>query len=219
MPSSDHVSTDPLEPVGEGSHVVRRGECISSIAEKHGFFWQTLWDAPENRTLRETRGDPNVLLPGDRVSVPEIRQKEQPNCHTGLLHRFKRRGIPERLRMRFVHADEGPKANMGYLFDEGGNGRRGETDGDGYLEEWISTRLRVVTITFDDGAVAVLQVGDLDPPQTVRGAGARLMSLGFASPGANLAVVLETFQLANGIEPTSQLDEPTIAALVEAFGR
>jgi len=219
MSPSGHRGSEPLEPVGEGSHVVRRGECVSSIADKHGFFWQTLWDAPENRTLREARGDPNVLLPGDRVFVPELREKEQAHCRTGSVHRFKRRGVPERLRMRFAHADEGPKANMGYVFDDGRSERRGETDGDGYLEEWISTRLRIVTITFDDGAVATLQVGDLDPPQTVRGAGARLMSLGYASPGASLAVVLETFQLANQIEPTSQLDEATIAALVEAFGR
>lgn len=89
----------------------------------------------------------------------------------------------------------------------------------GYLEEWISTRLRIVTITFEDGAVSRLQIGDLDPPQTVRGAGARLMSLGYASPGASLAVVLESFQLANGLEPTAQLDDTTVAALVDAFGR
>ncbi|MBV1857071.1 MAG: hypothetical protein KUG77_01575 [Nannocystaceae bacterium] len=219
MSRSDSVAYEPPEPVGDGAHRVRRGECISSIADKHGFFWQTLWDAPENRTLREVRGDPNVLLPGDRVFIPPLREKEQAHCRTGSIHRFKRRGVPERLRLRFAHAQEGPKANMGYIFDDGGSQRRGETDDEGFLEEWISTRLRVVTITFDDGAVARLQVGDLDPPQTARGAGARLMSLGYASPGASLAVVLENFQLIHGLEPTARLDDATVAALVEAFGR
>lgn len=217
-PSNQTDRTRP-EPVGEGKHLVRRGECVSSIADKHGFFWETLWDAPENRALREVRGDPNVLLPGDRVFVPELREKEQRRCGTGSVHRFKRRGVPERLRIRFAHADEGPKANMGYIFDDGRSQRRGETDDDGYLEEWISTRLRIVTITFDDDSVSRLQVGDLDPPQTVRGAGARLMSLGYASPGASLAVVLENFQLAKELDPTAELDEATVAALVTAFGR
>jgi len=216
---SDDVDHDTTDPVGEGTHEVRRGECMSSIAEKHGFFWQTLWNAPENSTLKDVRGDPNVLLPGDRVFVPPLREKEVRGCNTGSVHRFKRKGIPERLRMRFAHADDGPKANLGYTFDDGSTSRRGETDADGYLEEWISTRLRVVVITFDDGTVARLHVGDLDPPQTVRGASARLVSLGFASPGASLWIALEEFQVAHELDPTGQLDEATVAALIDAFGR
>ena len=191
---------------------------MSSIADAHGFFWPTLWDAPENRELRDTRGDPNVLLPGDRVFVPELRPKTE-DCETGLRHRFRRRGVPEKLRLRFTDADDGPRADALYTLTEGQDVRDGTTDADGYLEEWISTRTRIITIEFEDGKTFRINVGDLDPPETPRGAAARLSSLGYARGGACLSTVLETFQLANDLEATGQLDEPTVDKLVEVFGR
>lgn len=209
---------DPEMPRGDGQHVVRRGECMSSIAEAYGFFWPTLWDAADNAALREHRGDPNVLLPGDRVFVPDRRAKEQA-CETGMRHRFRRRGVPERLRMRFTDAEHGPRANAAYAFREGEDTREGTTDADGYLQEWISTRTRIVTIAFVDGPELRLQVGDLDPAHTRRGAAARLLSLGYARPGASLSAVLELFQVTSQLEPTGLLDAATVDKLVAAFGR
>ena len=52
-------------------HRVQPGECLVSISESYGFFWETLWSHPENETLRNRRRDPTVLLPGDEVFVPE----------------------------------------------------------------------------------------------------------------------------------------------------
>ncbi|MEM6296400.1 MAG: peptidoglycan-binding domain-containing protein [Myxococcota bacterium] len=214
---STSPSADP-EVVGEEGHEVRRGECVSSIAERHGHFWQTLWDAPENRALREAREDPNVLLPGDRVFVPPLREATHA-CATGQVHRFKRRCVPEKVRIRFT-GEDGPRAQVGYTFDEGSGGRRGVTDADGFLEEWVSTKTRVATVVFDDDGKEVrLHVGDLDPCNTPRGAAARLVSLGLASPGGSLSAALEYFQVAHGLELTGRLDDGTIAALTAAFGR
>jgi hypothetical protein len=39
-------------PVGRGSYVVKAGEGLSEIAERHGFFWRTLWEHPDNDELR-----------------------------------------------------------------------------------------------------------------------------------------------------------------------
>ena len=45
-------------------HDVKPGDCILSIVDAKGFFWETLWEHPENGELREKRLDPNTLLPG-----------------------------------------------------------------------------------------------------------------------------------------------------------
>ena len=56
-------------------HTIRQGECILSIATQYGHKWETIWNAPENEGLRKDRGQPGVLLAGDRVSIPDRRPK------------------------------------------------------------------------------------------------------------------------------------------------
>ena len=88
-------------PIGEGDHVVRDGECVSSIAKSSGHFWETIWDDAANSDLKAARKNPNTLLPGDRITVPELEPKEEP-CATEEHHRFRRKGEPAMLRIRLV---------------------------------------------------------------------------------------------------------------------
>jgi hypothetical protein len=46
------------------------GQCCSSIAYMQGHLWQTVWNASQNASLRQTRDDPNCLMPGDSVFIP-----------------------------------------------------------------------------------------------------------------------------------------------------
>ncbi len=56
-------------------HTIKQGECIFSIATRYGHKWDTIWNAPENEALRKDRGQPGVLMPGDQVSIPDLRPK------------------------------------------------------------------------------------------------------------------------------------------------
>jgi hypothetical protein len=87
--------------VGEGEYLVQSGDCISSIARSHGHFWETLWNDPANATLKAARGNPNILLPGDRVTIPPIRPKVESRPNNAR-HRFVKKGVPVKFRLRLI---------------------------------------------------------------------------------------------------------------------
>ena len=91
---------------------VKQGDCILSIAEKNGFFWETIWDHSENAALKDKRENSNELLPGDVVAIPEKSPKEE-SCGTKKRHRFVRKGVPAMLRIRILLDDE-PRADKAY---------------------------------------------------------------------------------------------------------
>ena len=84
------------EPVGSGDYVVRAGECIHSIAFDSGHFWETLWNHPDNAAVKSARKNPSLLLEGDRLTVPPIREKQE-DCATEARHTFRRKGVPGKL--------------------------------------------------------------------------------------------------------------------------
>src|SRR5439155_24351321 len=92
------------------SHVVSEGDCILSLAESNGLFWETLWDAPQNEDLKSKRKDPNSLLEGDSVFIPDLRKKEV-SVQTGASYRFRRKGVPGKLALRVAFGNGEPRAN------------------------------------------------------------------------------------------------------------
>jgi N-acetylmuramoyl-L-alanine amidase len=205
-------------PVGSGEHVVRQGECISSIAKEHGHFWETIWNDGGNSELREKRKDPSVLLPGDRLVIPEKRRKEE-SGNTEKRHKFRRKGEPAKVRIQVLRNDE-PRKNEPYIFTVDGKTESGNTDGEGMVEMNIppnAVRGELSVGKGDDVEVFHFQLGTVDPIETESGARGRLRCLGYdaAQPFDQL---IKDFQGKEDLEATGRLDEQTKNRLKERFG-
>ena len=58
------------------THTVQQCEYLSLIAKIYGFAsYKTIWDHDGNADLREQRQNPNILLPGDLVFIPDKETK------------------------------------------------------------------------------------------------------------------------------------------------
>lgn len=75
-------------------------DCINSIAFENGFYWETLWNLPENAQLKNERKDPNILKVDDVVHIPDLRLKEL-SKPTDQVHKFKIKGLVK-LRLRIL---------------------------------------------------------------------------------------------------------------------
>jgi len=87
------------------THKVNQGECIESIALLYGFWPSTIWLHESNAELKSLRKNPNVLYPRDEVFIPDLRT-EKVNAGTDQSHKFVRKGVPAKLRLRFLKPKE-----------------------------------------------------------------------------------------------------------------
>ncbi len=208
-------SPAPVGPVGTGNYAVKQGDCICSIAHEHGHLWKTLWSDPGNAELREVRQDANVLLPGDRVHVPPLREKQEPG-QTEQRHRFHRRGAPAELHLRFLEDGE-PLGNQPYVLQVEGATIEGTLDAQGRLSTPIPSWARKASIRIgeDEPREYQIDLGEMDPCQTVSGLQRRLRNLGH-EPGRidgelddATRAAIKRFQIARKLPATGEPDQAT----------
>jgi hypothetical protein len=209
-------------------YTVEPGDTMVRIAHKFNFpLWQTIYDHADNAELKKKRPDPQVLYPGDRVFIPEPREKTV-SVETGRTHVF--RQPPLRAVLRIVVQDENgkPCANKPYILAIGDNAISGRTQGNGLVEFEVEPNPQDGELTvWPDGKGGrtlqfQLRLGDLNPLDTPSGVKARLRNLGF-DPGSITGGIddktrdaIRTFQIVAGIPVTGELDEKTKAELEKA---
>ena len=203
-----------------GEYRVRQGDCIHSIASKHGLFWQTIWNHAKNAGLRAERKDPSVLRKGDMVHVPDLTRGQESGA-TEERHRFRRKGVPANMRVRLLLDDE-PRANKPYhLIVDGALWKEGSTDGDGYVEAGIPPGAKQGTLVLTDGQeqqTYMLDFGNLDPIDTDEGVKGRLANLGY-NIDEGLEPAVRDFQVKEQLEVTGRVDDATRARLEERAGQ
>jgi hypothetical protein len=213
-------------PAGGTEHVVRQGDSTTSLAFQHGLFWQTIWNHPANAQLRRRRGDQNVLLPGDRVFIPDVRTREESGA-TEQRHRFRRRGMPERLNVQFLDLHGDPLADETYRLEIDGRARTGKLDGDGWLRVGVPPDAysgRVEVGQEGELASCELQLGHLDPVSETTGVQARLRNLGYydgpvdGEDSDELARAVAAFRAEKGMNESGEMDEAFRGSLKDAHG-
>jgi len=192
-------------------HKVKKGDCIASIALDNGFFPDTVWDDPDNAKLKEDRESPYVLLEGDVVVVPDKRLKEESGADSQR-HRFRRKGVPEILKLQFLNNGE-PRAKVAYSLNIDGHWFEGETDDEGRIEQAIPPDAKKGKLTLDHHEEYELKLGHIAPVSEKIGVCARLANLGYLSDSDAddelMKDAVRLFQDDNDLEATGQINNET----------
>ena len=206
-------------------HVVVPGDCMLSIAEYYGFYWETLWDHAANAQLKQQRQDPNVLEPGDVVKVPvgELREAAKSD---GARHRFKKKANRAKVRIQVLDYEHRPRRNLKYAALLDGEAHSGTTDGNGYVEISAPPGARELRLEVtEDGETDLyeFELGHVDPVSTLQGVRQRLSNLGFdcAVTGgldAELKAALQEFQRRHKLPAAGELDDATRQKLKSVHG-
>jgi hypothetical protein len=157
---------------------VESGDHMAKIADENGFYdWRTIWDAPENAELKQSR-DPNLLKPGDRVFIPD-KQPKSVSAATGASHKFTVSGKGMRLVLKLRDSLGQPLKNVAVTVTvEKRPAVQMTTDGEGGLKIPIESTDAEATI--EAGAYEYdLRIGHLDPVDEKSGLVARLRNLGY----------------------------------------
>jgi hypothetical protein len=216
-------------------HKVVQGEHISGIAKEYGFTdYLPVWVHPKNARLRNLRKDPNILLPGDMVFVPDLGKKTLPRP-TEKRHKFLLRGTQLMLRIKLGHAYAQPMKNApcDLLIDS--EQKKLRTDGDGKLAEKISKSAKDALLMVKEsvqikGKPAQLRfkiatrIGHLNPLDEPSGQIVRLANLGYyrldgeVVDNAEFLSAVEEFQCENGLTVDGVCGPVTQAKLKAVYG-
>lgn len=212
------------------NYTVKQGDHLSKIAKAFGFSdYHTIWDHPENADLKKKRQNPNVLLPGDTVFIPD-RQVRQESRSTDQAHRFTARGRTLKLRVTLEDLYEKPIAGARCVLSLEGDIRRFTTDEAGRFEQVIDPEVRTAYLSilddqtpYHDAQIAI-KIGDLDPVEAMSGQIGRLNNLGYFAgdcdqpdPAAFQSAV-EEFQCDHGLQVDGNCGPITQAKLKQVHG-
>jgi hypothetical protein len=222
--------TETCAPAGDGNYVVQPGEGLAAIAYAHGFFWQTLWDLAPNAALRSARTHQELLLPGDRVTVPELRPKAAA-CTAGKRHVFRRLAVPARLRFVVAAADGTRFAGKAYVLEVDGARLKGTTGEEGDIDVFASPaaasvvlQVWLATAGYPKIGTWTLPVGHIGPIGSIVGVQRRLQNLAFDCGGELGAIgprtrsALQAFQQRYTLTATGEIDDATRSKLLEVYG-
>ena len=199
--------------------MVSAGDCISSLSCEYGHRWTTIWEHPENAELRSLRTNHNILLPGDRVFIPDRTCKWE-LAPTERRHRFRRRGVPAFFQLR-VMLGEQPMGRTRFRLTVDGRHCAGKTDENGYITAQVEPTAQVGLLAVGEPGcefIIRVQLRHLDPIDSVTGRQQRLSNLGFSVPVTGVAddatsAALREFQQKTGLEITGQFDTATRSEL------
>lgn len=223
------------------NHFVAQGEFLAKIARTYGFAdYTTIWNAPENKELKEQRKNPNILFPGDKVFIPDKETKEESRS-TEQKHKFELQGEPIQLRIVLMGLKKKPLEGHECTLIVEDDSEDITTQSDGLLKKEISEKAGVGKVLdrgkpgpeFRTEREIPFKIGHLDPVDKVPGQQARLNNLGYlagdpAAPAGTpeeeevkfrqFQSAIEEFQCDFGLTVDGICGKKTQAKLVDVHG-
>jgi hypothetical protein len=213
----------PVEPgpLGTGDREIAPGECLATVAAEKRLPWKLIWNDSGNAEIKEARRHPDLLLPGDKLTIPKPRPFRK-KIRTGTVYRLQILSVPARLNMRFRWCGE-PRAGETYELEVDGKTFKGHLGPDGDLVEWVPPKATTGKVTVGEEARKTeyeLHIGALKPVTSMEGVQSRLFNLGYHTGEISGKLdeptrrALRTFQIENDRDPTGEPDEETRARLL-----
>jgi hypothetical protein len=221
-PGNCQVWCPYVEPHPPLSYTVQQGDHLSGVAEAEGFDdYTVVWNDPGNADLQQQRTDPHVLVPGDALTIPEVKATPTADKPTGAKHTFTITRTPLKVRLKVLDRAAKPLKNAGVTV----NGAALTTDGTGLVETAIDKSATGATLQAPD-TTFTLDVGSINPADDTSDAGyrARLFNLGFLwDPTATdtsdeMTIALQDFQAEYSLTISGELDDATKAQLSQTYG-
>jgi N-acetylmuramoyl-L-alanine amidase len=208
-------------------HAVIQGERMTTIARKYGFAnWDTVWRFSANAELRQRRGNPDVLFPGDEVVIPgKLRRMAEVS---GGSARYVVQSSPEVLRVRLLDVDlDGVEEIRAKGTPDTGAVIESVLGTDGTLEVLLPPAATDLKLDLFRGKSDTpflrydLALGHIDPSHEISGVQGRLANLGYYSGPVDgkmndaTRAAVSDFRLVHLGEESDVLD----AAFFEALGK
>lgn len=155
----------------DGIHKAVPGDTISSIAALYGITkWEEkVWNAPENANLKQQRVNPNTLVPGDEVFIPEL-EKKMETRPVDAWHDFHVVRNKRFLRLKLQNSDGTPLKERPYQIEplasfSGSFVQQGRTTSpEGVIEEEIPHALTEADLVLPQDHIRIrLRIGHLLP--------------------------------------------------------
>lgn len=203
-------------------HRVRKGEHLQFIARKYGLPWKKIWNHQENKALRDVRKTPDILLPGDKIYIPDKESKAE-SLPAKQKQQFRFKQAKVKLRLRLTDDFGEPLSGLSYaLWIPGGKTLEDKLGDDGLIDQEIPANTRKLKLNLVDmNASFDLVVGELNPIGRVSGVQQRLQNLGYTPGradnkiGPRTRAALMKFQAAEGLPITGKADKATRQKLQE----
>ncbi len=224
------INSRPKGPVQKGTatdgkwHHTHQGETIGSLAKKNGLLPEAIWNHSANGDLKNRRKNPNLLLPGDWVFIPDKRVKEE-SGGTETKHRFKLKIPLQTLVLQIipstlpVHANtRKPQRPIAYTLSIGNRTIEGETESEGIIRvEKVPPDVNRAILNIMGRTIQIL-IGHLDPEDEDSGLKGRLQNLGYIRgeteiSGPQMEAALRTFQKLNHLRATGEPDTDTLSKI------
>ncbi len=193
-------------------HKVVKSECLTQIAHQYGFkSADAIWTHPDNRELRQLRNSPNILHPGDVVTIPD-RVVKQVDAATGQSHKFVVKSPKKMFRLVLRTPSGKPIKDAHYRLIVGSTKIGGTTGEDGVIEHSIPVQETAGQLTLN-GETFPVAIGAINPisntqDEGVSGVHARLANLGFTTgqPGEATVAAVRAYRKARKLDPDGGID-------------